>query len=198
MQDHELIELVLHNREERNLEYKGGMNWADPNTKAHITKTVLSMSNIRDGGAIVIGIEQDGEVFRLTGLQATDLDSFTQDGVSSHVNQYADPFAEITVSKATHASLNFVVIQVKEFPELPVICKRNGAGGLRQGAIYTRTHRMHESTEVQTQTEMREIIDAAIEKRIRSLNAMLGRMGLAVIGLQAEDRRRFDEQLGGL
>lgn len=198
MEHHELIELVLHGREERNLEYKGCVNWDDPAARARITKTVLAMSNIRDGGAIVIGVEQKGETFRRRGLRAADRDSFTQDGVSSHVNEFADPFAEVTVSRVSHEGLEFVVIQVKEFAELPVICKRDGAAGLRRGALYTRPRRLHESAEVPSQAEMREIVDAAVEKGIRALQARIGRAGLEIVEPEARHRKRFEDELKGL
>lgn len=195
---HELIELIIHGREERNLEYKGCVKWNDPNIKAKITKTVLGMSNIPDGGAIVIGVEQNGESFHPTGLQPADLDSFKQDDVSSFINEYADPFAEITISRVTHQGSDFVVIQVKEFTEIPVICKKDGLNGLRRGAIYTRPRRKNETTEVPSQVEMREIIEKATEKGIRSLQARVGRSGLKVIEPEAESRKRFEEQIKGL
>jgi hypothetical protein len=97
----ELVALVLHGREERNLEYKRCVSWNSADIKAKIAKTVLAMSNIRDGGAIVVGVEQQGEKFDPTGLQEEEWETFTQDGVSSHLNEFADPFAEVTVSKIT-------------------------------------------------------------------------------------------------
>ena len=138
MQTAELQDLVLHGREERNLEYVGPCNWNDSNIKAKITKTVLSMSNIPDGGAIVIGIEQTGS---LVGLQPEDRDSFTQDDISPHVNEYSDPYSEITVSSIRYESKDFVIIQVRAFEELPVICKRDGPRHLTmalRGAEYNR------------------------------------------------------------
>lgn len=124
------------------------------------------MCNIRDGGAVVVGVEQQGQGFRTVGLDESQLESFTQDGVSSHINEYADPFVELSVSHVSHEEHNFVVIQVKEFAEIPVICKKDGRLKLRKGAIYTRTRRMHESAEVPGQVEMREILDIAVEKNI--------------------------------
>ncbi|MGB2696865.1 MAG: RNA-binding domain-containing protein, partial [Candidatus Zixiibacteriota bacterium] len=54
----ELLELVKSGREERNLEYKASKDWKDHTTKAKITKTILGMANIRDGGVIVLGVEE--------------------------------------------------------------------------------------------------------------------------------------------
>jgi len=198
MESQELLDLVRHGREERNLEYKRSVNWKDKKIRDRITKTVLSMSNIRDGGAIVVGVEQIGEAFKTTGMKAKDLDSFTQDGLSSYINEFADPFAEITVSKVSDEKSTFVVIQVEEFAELPVVCKRDGEHNLRRGAIYTRTRRKYESAELPSQAEMREILDLAVEKGIRTLQARIGRAGLEVVEPVAANKQRFDQQLKGL
>ena len=45
-------------REERNLEFKCSMSWADASTKAKLTKSVLAMANLRDGGHVVLGVER--------------------------------------------------------------------------------------------------------------------------------------------
>jgi hypothetical protein len=53
MVDETILENIYHGREERNLEYKQTMSWTEASTKAKITKCVMAMSNIRDGGSIV-------------------------------------------------------------------------------------------------------------------------------------------------
>ena len=130
------------------------------------------MSNVRGGGSIVIGVEEKDEVFTPVGLSGSDLASFSQDEISAYVNEYADPFAEPTVHRVAQGGMDFVIIEVPEFFELPVVCKKNGPD-LRRGAIYTRARRMNESVEVPSQTEMREILDAALEKRFRAMLRML-------------------------
>lgn len=161
----ELTELIIHEREERNLEYKGSMNWSSNTTKAKVTKSVLAMSNIKDGGYLVLGVDEGSDdVWTANGMSENDFESYNQDHVSAHIANYADPFAEITVSKQIYDEKRFVIIQVLEFQELPVICKRDGAENLTNGVIYTRTRRMFESAPVQSQTEMREIIEMAVDK----------------------------------
>jgi hypothetical protein len=144
----QLEDLVFHGREERNLEYKGPVQWADHDVKARLTKCILALSNIRDGGAIVMGVEQDEESFVAVGLEAAHRDSFKQNEIARYVNNYADPYAEIRVSRVQLNEKDFVVIQVREFDEVPVVCRRNGIG-LREGAIYTRTRRVYELIEEQ-------------------------------------------------
>lgn len=198
MQTVELQQLVLHGREERNLEYVGPCNWNDPNIKAKITKTVLAMSNIPDGGAIVIGMEEEEDGYNPVGLESDSSSSFTQDDLSSSINEYADPYSEITVSRISYEKKEFIVIQVREFEQVPVICKRDGLRGLCRGVIFTRPRRKHESVKVPGQAEMREIIERAVDKGIRHLYARLETAGLAVSPAEEIHERRFDEQLGGL
>jgi len=178
MADRELLDLVHHGHEERNLEYKGRVNWANPEVQARITKCILALCNIRDGGAIVIGVEQRGEDFDTVGLDPGDRDSFTQDGVSAHVAEYADPYVELAVSHVSDGYRDFVAIQVAESAEIPVVCKRDG-NGLRRGGIYTRTRRQNECAEIASQVEMREMLDIAIEKGIRAFDARAERAGYA-------------------
>ena len=197
MEEREVVSLIQHGREERNLEYKGCVRW-EKDVRAQITKSILAMSNIRDGGTIVIGIQQQGEKFIPNGLDATDLGTFTQDDISSYVNEYADPFADIVVSHVPYEGKDFVVIQVREFLELPVICKKDGACGLRRGAVYTRPYRRCESAEVPGQAEMRDILDMALEKGMRGFLRMVGRAGLEVAErsqVDRTDKERFREQL---
>lgn len=195
-----LMELVLHGREERSLEYKCSLDWKQPECKGKLTKAILALANIRDGGAIVIGVEQQGEAFVSTGMSQPDYESFKQDDVAEWVNGHADPFAEITVSRLTHNGKSFVVIQVAEFSEIPVVCKQNGPSNLRRGAIYTRARRKIETVEVPTQAEMRELLEIAVDKGVRKLMERFHRAGLlsSAISGQPDHRQEFHNQLGGL
>ena len=58
MNDQTFNDLIFHGREERNLEYKSDIKWDTAQIKAKLTKTILSMCNIKDGGTIVIGVSE--------------------------------------------------------------------------------------------------------------------------------------------
>ena len=74
--DTELVALIRHGREERNLEYKGPVSWQTPAVKARITKCSMALANIQDGGAIVIGVQEVSRDFVPVGLEPADRDSF--------------------------------------------------------------------------------------------------------------------------
>jgi predicted HTH transcriptional regulator len=194
----DLIDLITHGREERNLEYKKSMNWKNNETKAKVIKSCLGMANIRDGGFIIFGVDQEGEEFVPHGMKEEDFNSFSQDQVSAVVNEYADPFVEIAVLKENYNNMNFIVIQIEEFFEAPIVCKKDGSHGLARGAVYTRTRRMYETAKVPSQSEMREILEMAAEKGIRNLQSKVSRAGLVLRESDEEDRKKFDEELNGL
>ena len=198
MPEGELWELVYHGREERNLEYKRSMNWREPQTKAKITKSATAMANISDGGNIIIGVEKEGESYIARGMDSEDASSFQQDDVMEHVNEWADPYVEITVTLLNDDDNEFVCIQVREFEQLPVLCKKDGMEGLKRGAFFTRSRRKYETAQVGSQSEMREILDLAVDKEIRRLRARRLIHEVQVMAPSEADREAFDEQRGGL
>lgn len=162
----ELLDYIYHGKEERNLEYKQSMAWGENATKEKITKAVLAMSNLKEGGTIVLGVKENSDgSFDEIGMDSNDIKGYRPDLIISHVNKYADPFVDISIDKVPDENKKFVVIQVAPFKEIPIICKK-GSNGLKKGKIYTRSRRMNETSEVNSQTEMREIIDLAVEKNI--------------------------------
>ncbi len=197
MANQALVEVILHGREDRNREYKCSMNWKESNTKAKVIKSAMAMANIPDGGAIVFGVEQNGETFTPQGMNPEDADSFAQDDVMAKVNEYADPCVELTVTQVDNDGKRFVVIQVKAFDQLPVVCRKDGQE-LKRGTIYTRSRRKYETAAVSSESEMREILDRAMDIQLITLK----RRGLVSLsgGISAgpTDKARFEEQLGGL
>jgi len=174
----DLSALIQFPREERNLEFKRSMDWADPATKAKLTKSVLAMANLRDGGHIVLGVErQPDDTYVPVGMQTEHCDCFVQDQLGSHFSEYADPYIEVTLIKHKTNGKTFCIIRVNEFAEVPVLCRKDGLEKLRRGALYTRSRRMPETVEVPSQVEMREILDLAIEKRFRTFSRQAERLG---------------------
>jgi hypothetical protein len=159
------------------------------------------MSNLPDGGWIVIGVNEEppGE-FKPVGLALSDIATFQQDHVQSHVNDYADPYVELTLSLLKLDEVGtFAVLTIAPFDRVPVICKKDGPEGLRAGAVYTRARKKHETIEIPSQTEMREILSRAslieAQQRIRDAEQ---------VGLISHSQpvpsapEKFDEQLGDL
>lgn len=192
---------ITHGREERNLEYKESISWGDSTVRNKLTKSILARANLRDGGVIVIGVQQEGDNFNPKGMTQADFQSFSHDKISEYVAEYADPFVEITVSLVEYNGGSYVITQVKEFEELPVLCKKDGMENLRRGALFIRSRRKPETVQVPSQTEMREILELAIDKGVKKQLEHLGSLGLLSreqISPEEASRRALQEQRGGL
>jgi hypothetical protein len=188
----DLSDLIQWPREERNLEFKCSTSWTDAATKAKLTKSVLAMANLRDGGHIILGVErQTDDSYLPVGMQTDHVDSFVQDQLSAHFSEYADPYIEIWLIRHRLDGKIFCILRVNEFAELPVVCKKDGLENLRRGAMYTRSRRLPETVAVPSQVEMREILDLAIEKRSRAFAVQAARMSL----VPQPQRDEFVDQL---
>lgn len=176
----ELYELVSIGEQRRNVEIKRSMSWDNARTKAKIVKVILAMSNIRDGGYLILGFEENGDSYRPEGMSESALNSFDYDNIKSHVARFADPYVTFHMEVVEDESENkkFIVFSIREFEEIPIICKRNGMENLVEGNIYTRSRSLPSTVRVPTQSEMREIMDLAIEKGIRKFLQMGQRAGL--------------------
>ena len=192
----ELVELLHLGRESRSLDYKATYNWSDPTHKGKITKTILAMANITDGGRLVLGVREENGEFFPEGMPDDDFNQLDIDNILSHVNNFADPYVEIELHRFEHEGRKFAIIRVMEFDEIPIICKRNGEG-VREGAVYTRSRRMPSSVEIPSQTEMREILEMGTTKMMRRIQRTITSAGL-VVQSQVTDDEQFDQELGGL
>ncbi len=158
------------------LEYKRSIDWEDRNAKIKITKAMMAMSNIRDGGVIIIGVEEDGTP---SGMTKKHCRSFEYDKIARHLNARTMPPIDfvVTCGKITHEDNEklFVVIQISESKELPVVSikheKRDPNGLLdmkntyiRENAIYIRSKSPIESREIGSYSEWKEFIELLLDR----------------------------------
>ena len=186
-------------RETVSIEFKKAQTWEE--IKRGIPKDILAMSNCRDGGIIIIGVEEGSKRWNRTGMTDEQLDTYNPDDMIDHVNKYASPSVTFNVVRHTdEAGLKYLIIQVHHFEEKPVVCRREYADQLRRGGFYIRPLGKAESREVQTAEEMHDLLDLAVEKRMRSLMHQVQRLGIDLKTMQLEktDAEKFDEELEGL
>lgn len=159
--------------ETKNLDFKSSFDWslASAKEKAGIVKDILAMANTENGGRIIIGITND---YKLTGLDEKSSKSFDQTDFNNYCYKYCDPeFASRVIKVQDDATGQyFVVIDVPEFKEVPIVCKKNlddnGKNILREGAIYVRTDKA-ESTTITNSEEMRDFITRAAKRNSQFL-----------------------------
>lgn len=91
MSEQEIEDLIKYPNEERHLEFKGTIYW-DGDIRAKITKSIMALANLKDGGWIVIGKEeQDTMSFIESGMTQRDYDSFDPDCVKAYVYERVEP-----------------------------------------------------------------------------------------------------------
>src|SRR5438128_4118134 len=162
MLDAQEIEAALGGgRELRGLEVKGPGSRTDNHLFAKVTRAALSMGNLRDGGHIVIGIDNSNLTAMLPGLEPADLESWlAYDDVARKMAEYAVPSLQFYVESETLSSGAAVcIIQVLEFPDIPHLCAKSYASVLRRGALYVRSQKLPETSEVASPEEMREVLE---------------------------------------
>jgi len=147
---------------------------------------MLAMTNRRDGGTVIVGVREETTGLILDGVTPLQATSWTHDDLSDTAAEYANPRVVFNSYTVVLDGQTVVVIEVEEFADVPVVCKRTLQEGkqllLRDGAVYVRSNRKPESREVANYDEMRELIDIAIDKGVRRFVARARVAGLDVAG----------------
>jgi predicted HTH transcriptional regulator len=188
-----LIEILKYGRESRNIDYKLTYSWESQEHRLKLVKTILGMTNTRDGGHIVIGVKD--ESFSLIGMPDNDYNSFDYDTIAAFVHNYSDPYVAFNLHKFEYEGKKFIVFEVKEFEEIPVICSKDSPQ-TRKGALYTRSRRIPETVELPSQSEMRELIEIATEKGLRNFFRKAELAGLKV-HKESDDIALYDREAEG-
>lgn len=191
-------ELLEVGGETRNIEFKKTYDWTDPDHKAKIVKCILAMSNTKDGGHLVLGIDDSKTLSeeKLCGMTLEHYENMNYDHIVVQVNKFADPPISFQMHSVKQDEKYFILFKIPEFDELPIICKQTGNQGLKEGAIFSRSKSKPESAIIRTQSEMRELIDTAINKGIRSFYSRITDTGLQVV--DESSSKHYDLELDGI
>lgn len=172
--------------ETQRLDFKSACNW-DVETFA---KDILALSNVRDGGYIIIGVNETGDGFEHTGVIPEQKRTFDVDIMKDQMSGFADPHVDFEVYyPIDRAGRQYVLIIVREFRDIPVICRRDSRS-TDAGVIYYRNrNRRSESALVSNSYDMRDIIETATMKLMRRMHEL---------GFTTEnyDKKRFEDELG--
>ena len=199
MTEQEFIELLARGHEQRGIEFKrAGSRRDDKHLLAKVIRATISMANRRDGGLVIVGIDEDDNGIPVpVGISDDDLATWSHDEFADSLAEYADPSVDFEVEIVDYSSKKFLVIHVQEFSDIPVLCKKAYSDVLRAGACYVRTRRKPETVEIPTQTDMRDLLDLAIEKGVRKFIAQARAAGLGSSDLlPPSDNELFNQQLG--
>ncbi len=158
-------DLILAGRESASLEYKRSATWSE--LRVSLIRTVLGMSNTRNGGSIVVGmVEEEDGTFTPQGLGSDDLGTFpAEEDFQAAINGFAEPFVEPAMDIHEHQGKQFLIVTVPEFEYEPVLCTK-AEDRLKEGALYVRSTRKPETVEVRTTTDMRALMRLATDKAL--------------------------------
>ncbi len=139
--------------ESKSIEYKTSFAWPEKkdflpdNQKAQeVIRTILALSNTRDGGKIIIGVDQDREHKKLTpaGVSEEILKTYDHDSIFEMVRYFGNPQPEFETKCHKWKDMKFIIFHVEGFKQGPVISKTNIKKNIEQiksSAIYIRTHK---------------------------------------------------------
>jgi predicted HTH transcriptional regulator len=204
MTPEELDQLLTAGYERRGLEVKGARPRTDVLFFARVTRAALGMANHPDGGLIVIGVDEDANhVLVRTGLTDEQLATWNYDDAADGLRQAADPSIEFDMEVVVLDDRRFLVLHIHEFEMIPIICQREYQHQhadvpqvLRRGATYVRSRGKPETSEIPGQTEMRELLDLAIDKGLRAYLARSGRISVQLAPAAAKTEvEKFNAEL---
>lgn len=175
--------------EMRGVELKGRGFALTATCLPRVARAALSLGNLRNGGYVIVGIDDRRQEAMQPGLNAAELSSWLAfDDVARRLDNYADPPLRFECASAKLSSgATVAVIQVFEFSDLPHICAKDYPDVLRAGALYVRPRKVPETSEVGGSVEMREVLDLAAEKALRAYVRSAERAGVT---LSASDEAR--------
>lgn len=161
------------------------------------------MANQRDGGRVVIGVAtRKDQSLDDTGVEPVHLPTWIFDPVFEALNSYCDPAIEMDLSRLEDSKQKkvFVVLDVREFADLPIICTKSYVALpskkviLRKNAFYIRSRQKPASIEVSSQVEMRALVELAIDKQIPRIARLMGLLPRPTPAGEDGDRAKFDAQ----
>lgn len=183
--------------ESQDVDFKESATWDALRWK--ITRTVLGMGNLRDGGLVICGVSEREDSWSVDGMIGSDLATYDADKILGHVDAYVSPFADLDVVLLEHDSRKFLVVGVREFRDTPLVCLKNGPDGakLKQGVVYVRPAGVPRTSQVMDAREMHYLLELAAEKRAKRMLEAARRIGLTEQEVEAASAR-YDAELGGL
>lgn len=203
--------------ETKHVEWKTAEDLKQEKYKGIIAKAIMALANTRDGGYLVIGIDENlpGDD-RYQGVTDAQITQWKTDELADKMVNYMQPSVPFACDIVEQFDKKFVVVKVPEFEDQPVLARkdiivkdkgskhtsiapdeaeRNTQTIIKAGACYVRRRHKPASVPISTYEDMRDLLDLAAEKRAARLLQQAGRIGLDMhYRLQATDTDLFRDQ----
>ncbi len=189
MTSEELEELLEAGVETQTVDFKGPCKW----DAEAFAKDILALSNVQDGGRIIIGVtETDNKTFKRNGISPEQKESYQVDEMRDQMTVFADPHVNFSVEfQKDNDGLEYAIIRVIPFEEIPVICRKDSKDTRRATLYYRNKDRRVESAPVSNSYDLRTIIEVA------TVSMMQGKRKLGY-SVDQSIRQQLDEELEGL
>jgi predicted HTH transcriptional regulator len=169
----DLIQELVAQGSESKVDYKGPMRFPTDNKgRAEIARDVIGWSNSRDGGYLLIGVED--MTYEAIGLSDTDAKTWDQANVTESIGAFASPAPSVEIFRGnSNGGALLVCVRIVPFQDQPLVCIRDQQALdkkfiTRRGALYVRTHGT-QTKEITTQDELRQLLDWAYTKKSEHL-----------------------------
>lgn len=161
------------------VEFKGDACYSSLQYK--IIKTCMAMSNLPDGGVIVIGVAQNGGRLEPVGVSLDNEVTYETETIYEDVNKYASPPIPLRTFPIAVVQFRFVAIVIPPFERTPVVCRRNSPGDvsekLTRGTVYIRTGSPVASQQIQSAEQMEDLLQHATSLRLAATMRILQSSG---------------------
>ena len=95
-------------KESRAVDFKQSIKWEGYRIK--FAETIMAMSNLRDGGIVIIGVSEENGNWKLKGIADEDLTTYDPDDMIDFVNKYASPVVNFDVVRHEVDRLKFLIM----------------------------------------------------------------------------------------
>ncbi|WP_150307200.1 AlbA family DNA-binding domain-containing protein [Planctomonas psychrotolerans] len=180
--------------ESRAVEFKGAGSTRDSSFVATVARAAIALANQRDGGWVIIGVDEDD--IERSGLSPQQLAEWSDyDTVVDKINRFADPPLRIArAARSLPDGRDVLVLQVAEFDDIPILSARDFGSTIQRGRLYTRSFRKPESTSTHTQNEMRAVLELATQKQLARF-LQLARGAGVDLAQGPTDEERYDDEM---
>lgn len=169
----QLVSELLAQGSESHVDYKSARPApGDARGWARLAKHVIGLSNRKDGGYLLIGVEDS--TLGPVGLTEDQVASWDAARVNVGLGAYAAPAPVVQVIRGSlEDGKVLLALRIPTFDEQPLVCTKTvtdtqGRPITREGALYIRTEGT-QTREVSTEAEMRELLGRAYVKRAERL-----------------------------
>lgn len=92
--DYEQLKILIEGQKENpSLDFKAN----SPLDLQRLAKDLIAMSNVRDGGTIIIGVSETPTGFEATGVENENIKTFNKDIMKDKLAKYTDPAVDFDI-----------------------------------------------------------------------------------------------------